>query len=114
VVDKEVEFEYCPTEHQLADVFTKPLDETKFFCFLARFMLLGSFFTWVYFLLEPFLFFFETKFLGFRKSLLSSQNYTPFFCCFILLYSCRGVFRDGTSAVNNDRQQEQEQEQEYY
>ena len=33
VVDKEVEFEYCPTEHQLADVFTKPLDETKFLGF---------------------------------------------------------------------------------
>jgi hypothetical protein len=27
---------------------------SSFFCFLARFMLLGSFFTWVYFLLEPF------------------------------------------------------------
>ena len=33
VVDKEVEFEYCPTDHQLADVFTKPLDETKFLGF---------------------------------------------------------------------------------
>jgi hypothetical protein len=28
-------------------------DASSFFCFLARFMLLGSFFTWVYFLLEP-------------------------------------------------------------
>jgi hypothetical protein len=32
-------------------------DASSFFCFLARFMLLGSFFTWVYFLLEPFFFF---------------------------------------------------------
>ena len=32
-------------------------DASSFFCFLARFMLLGFFFTWVYFLLEPFLFF---------------------------------------------------------
>jgi hypothetical protein len=29
------------------------------FCFVARFMLLGSFFTWVYFLLEPFFSFFS-------------------------------------------------------
>jgi hypothetical protein len=29
-------------------------DASSFFCLSARFMLLGSFFTWVYFLLEPF------------------------------------------------------------
>jgi len=33
VVDKEVEFEYCPTNRQLADFFTKPLDEVKFLGF---------------------------------------------------------------------------------
>lgn len=33
VVDKEVEFEYCPTNHQLADFFTKPLDMAKFLGF---------------------------------------------------------------------------------
>ena len=33
VVDNEVEFEYCPTNHQLADFFTKPLDVTKFLGF---------------------------------------------------------------------------------
>ena len=32
-VDKEVEFRYCPTGHQIADFFTKPLDETKFLWF---------------------------------------------------------------------------------
>ena len=30
VVDKEVEFKYCATDHQIADFFTKPLDEAKF------------------------------------------------------------------------------------
>jgi hypothetical protein len=30
VVNKEVEFKYCPTDVQLADVFTKPLDSDKF------------------------------------------------------------------------------------
>ena len=30
VIDKRVEFVYCPTELQLADFFTKPLDVTKF------------------------------------------------------------------------------------
>jgi len=35
VVDKEVEFVYCPTDHQLADTFTKPLDEHKFLGFRA-------------------------------------------------------------------------------
>jgi hypothetical protein len=33
VLDNEVEFEYCPTDKQLADFFTKPLDETKFLGF---------------------------------------------------------------------------------
>jgi len=33
VVDKEIEFVYCPTDLQLADFFTKPLDETKFIGF---------------------------------------------------------------------------------
>mmetsp|Transcript_37940 Transcript_37940/g.76675 ORF Transcript_37940/g.76675 Transcript_37940/m.76675 type:complete len:1384 (-) Transcript_37940:372-4523(-) len=30
VVDRKVQFVYCPTDHQLADFFTKPLDEDKF------------------------------------------------------------------------------------
>jgi len=30
VVDKRVEFVYCPTDLQLADFFTKPLDSIKF------------------------------------------------------------------------------------
>jgi hypothetical protein len=30
VVDKRVEFVYCPTDFQLADFFTKSLDTTKF------------------------------------------------------------------------------------
>ena len=33
VLDNEVEFVYCPTEQQLADFFTKPLDEVKFLGF---------------------------------------------------------------------------------
>jgi hypothetical protein len=37
-------------------------DASSFFCFSARFMLLGSFFAWVYFLLE--LFFLAVKPLG--------------------------------------------------
>jgi hypothetical protein len=36
-------------------------DASSFFCFLARFLLLGSFFTWVYFLLELYFFFFFTR-----------------------------------------------------
>ena len=38
VVDKEVEFVYCDTNHQLADFFTKPLDETKFIYFREQLM----------------------------------------------------------------------------
>jgi hypothetical protein len=30
VVDKSIEFKYCPTDEQLADLFTKPLAEDKF------------------------------------------------------------------------------------
>ena len=30
VVDKDVEFKYCPTDHQIADFFTKPLDAAMF------------------------------------------------------------------------------------
>jgi hypothetical protein len=30
VVDQKVQFLYCPTDQQLADFFTKPLDEDKF------------------------------------------------------------------------------------
>ena len=33
VVDAEIEFVYCPTDIQLADFFTKPLDEAKFIGF---------------------------------------------------------------------------------
>jgi len=33
VFDKNVEFVYCPTNDQLADLFTKPLDESKFLFF---------------------------------------------------------------------------------
>ena len=33
VVDKEREFKYCRTNHQIADVFTKPVDESKFLWF---------------------------------------------------------------------------------
>jgi len=33
VVDKQIEFVYCPTEVQLADFFTKPLEEDKFVFF---------------------------------------------------------------------------------
>jgi hypothetical protein len=29
-VDKDFEFAYCPTDLQLTDIFTKPLDEAKF------------------------------------------------------------------------------------
>jgi len=32
-VDKDVEFVYCSTDVQLADICTKPLDEAKFFYF---------------------------------------------------------------------------------
>jgi hypothetical protein len=38
VLDKEVKFIYCPTDEQLADFFTKPLDETKFIGFRSQLM----------------------------------------------------------------------------
>jgi hypothetical protein len=38
VVDRKIEFVYCPTEHQLADFFTKPLDEEKFVDFRNQLM----------------------------------------------------------------------------
>ena len=38
VVDKEFEFRCCPTDHQIADVFAKPLDEAKFLWFQKSFM----------------------------------------------------------------------------
>ena len=38
VLDKEVEFVYCPTDEQLADFFTKPLDEDKFIGFRESMM----------------------------------------------------------------------------
>jgi hypothetical protein len=37
-VDKTVEFVYCPTDDQLADMFTKPLDVSKFKMFRERIM----------------------------------------------------------------------------
>ena len=38
VVNNEVDFEYCETERQLADLFTKSLDEQKFKYFVDRIM----------------------------------------------------------------------------
>ena len=38
VVSKEVDFVYCPTDQQLADFFTKPLDEIKFIEFRNKMM----------------------------------------------------------------------------
>ena len=38
IVDKEIEFVYCPTDLQLADFFTKPLDEVKFTGFRKDFL----------------------------------------------------------------------------
>ena len=40
VVDKEISFVYCPTNNQLADMFTKPLEEVKFVGF--RDMIFGA------------------------------------------------------------------------
>ena len=40
VVDKEVEFKYCPRDRQIADVVTKPLDESKFLWFRRTLVLL--------------------------------------------------------------------------
>ena len=38
VVQKQIEFVYCPTDEQLADFFTKPLEEEKFTFFRDRIM----------------------------------------------------------------------------
>ena len=38
VADNEVELRYCPTDHQIAGFFTKPLDETKFLWFRKSLM----------------------------------------------------------------------------
>ena len=38
VVDKEIEFQYCPTDDMVADFLTKPLDSQKFFYFRDRVM----------------------------------------------------------------------------
>jgi hypothetical protein len=38
VVEKDVVFKYCPTEHQIADFFTKPLDAAKFIWFRKSLM----------------------------------------------------------------------------
>ena len=38
VVDKDIGFNYCETSKQLADIFTKPLDEAKFTYFRDRIM----------------------------------------------------------------------------
>ena len=38
VVGKGVEFRYCPTDHQIADFFTKPLGESKFLWFRRSLM----------------------------------------------------------------------------
>ena len=38
VVDKKIKFKYCPTDLQLADFFTKPLDKTKFTYFRKQIM----------------------------------------------------------------------------
>ena len=38
VLDKAVEFEYCDTNSQIADLFTKALDEQKFNYFASKIM----------------------------------------------------------------------------
>jgi hypothetical protein len=38
VVDRDIQFVYCPTDLQLADFFTKPLDEDKFVHFRNKLM----------------------------------------------------------------------------
>ena len=38
VVDKEVEFQYCPTDRMIADFLTKPLDAQKFAFFRDQIM----------------------------------------------------------------------------
>ena len=42
VVDKHIDFTYCPTDRQLADLFTKPLDGEKFFFFRDALMHLAD------------------------------------------------------------------------
>ena len=42
VVDKHVDFVYCPTDRQLADLFTKPLDGEKFVLFRDALLRLGD------------------------------------------------------------------------
>lgn len=39
VVDNEIEFVYCPTNEQIADFFTKALDEDKFTTFRKMIMI---------------------------------------------------------------------------
>ena len=38
VLDKQIQFKYCPTDLQLADMLTKPLDSTKFLKFRDQFL----------------------------------------------------------------------------
>jgi hypothetical protein len=41
-VDGAIEFVYCPTNDQLADLFTKPLDEDKFIYFRDQILTYSS------------------------------------------------------------------------
>ena len=38
VLDKQIQFKYCPTDLQLADLLTKPLDSIKFLKFRDQFL----------------------------------------------------------------------------
>ena len=38
VLDKQIQFKYCPTDLQLSDMLTKPLDSTKFLKFHDQFL----------------------------------------------------------------------------